>query len=194
MITAKSTLADVCFAVSAALEAHGMSAILTGGSAAAVYAPQAYMSRDADFVLEGDDSLDKVAIALKPIGFLRDGKSRIFVHPTSPFTVDFPKGPLAVGGEYVHETHVIRRRGMRLRILRRTDCIRDRLAHFYFWSDYTALNAAVAVAARNTHKADIDDLRAWTERESPALLQKFAEFERRLRADGKKRQQRASRL
>ena len=137
-----------------------MSAVLTGGSAAALYAPQAYMSHDADFVLEADDPLDNVAIALEPIGFVRDGKSRIFVHPTSPFTVDFPKGPLAVGGEYVHETHVIKRRGTRLHVLTRTDCIRDRLAHFYFWSDYTALNAAVAVAARNTHKADLDVLRA----------------------------------
>ena len=98
MITAKSTLADVCFAVSAALGAHGISAVLTGGSAAALYAPQAYMSHDADFVLDADDPLDIVAIALKSSGFLRDGKSRIFVHPNSPFTVDFPKGPLAVGG------------------------------------------------------------------------------------------------
>ncbi len=102
MITAKSTLADVCFAVSVALEAHGI-------------------------------------------------------------------------------------------VLARTDCIRDRLAHFYFWSDYIALNAAVAVAAPTLTKPDIDVLRAWTERESPALLEKFAEFERRLRLDGKKRPQRASR-
>jgi len=158
-----------------------MSAVLTGGSAAALYAPQAYMSHDADFILVADNPLHKVAIVLEPIGFLRDGKSRIFVHPTSAFTVDFPKGPLAVGGEYVHETHEVERRGVRLRVLTRTDCIRDRLAHFYFWSDYTALNAAVAVAAHNIHKADIDVLRAWTERESPALLEKFDEFERRLR-------------
>ncbi|HWT05148.1 MAG TPA: hypothetical protein VN224_05280 [Xanthomonadales bacterium] len=54
------------------------------------------------------------------------------------------------------------------------------MAHFYFWNDYTALNAAVGVAAHNTLKADIHLLRAWTERKSPALLEKFTEFERRL--------------
>lgn len=159
-----------------------MSGVLTGGSAAALYAPQAYMSHDADFILEADDPLDDVAIALRAIGFQRHGRSRIFVHPNSEFTVDFPKGPLSVAGEYIHETHVLERGGLRLRILTRIDCIRDRLSHFYFWNDYTALNAAVGVAAQNSDEVDIDLLRAWTERESPALLQKFAEFEQRLRS------------
>ncbi|GAC1590809.1 MAG: hypothetical protein NVS3B28_18100 [Candidatus Velthaea sp.] len=60
MITAASTLSDVCFAISAALEARGISSVLTGGSAAALYAPQAYMSDDADFILDTDDPLDEV--------------------------------------------------------------------------------------------------------------------------------------
>jgi hypothetical protein len=160
MITAASTLADDCFAVAAALEAHGMSGVLTGGSAAALYAPQTYMSRDADFILVADNPLAEVAIALGPIGFQRDGRSRIFVHPNSEFTVDFPKGPLSVAGEYIHETHVLEHGDLRLRILTRIDCIRDRLAHFYFWNDYTALNAAVGVAAQNFDGVDIDLLRA----------------------------------
>ncbi|MFY9779018.1 MAG: hypothetical protein WAJ85_00735 [Candidatus Baltobacteraceae bacterium] len=68
MITKESTLADVCCAVSAALESHGMSAILTGGSAAALYAPQSYLSYDADFILEADDPLDDVVAALRARG------------------------------------------------------------------------------------------------------------------------------
>lgn len=180
MITAQSTLADVCFAVGAALDAHGLSNVLTGGSAAAMYAPQAYMSEDADFILDADDSLAAVSIALEPTGFQRVRKSRIFAHPNSTFTVDFPRGPLSVGGDYVRETHVFERGGLRLRILTRNDCVRDRLAHFYFWNDYTALNAAVAVAAQNIDEVSIDGLRSWTERESAALLEKFIEFERRL--------------
>lgn len=181
MITPESTLADICFAVAAALEARGLSAVLTGGSAAALDAPQAYMSDDADFVLDADASLADVAIALEPTGFRRDGKSRIFIHPNSKFTVDFPKGPLSVGGEYIRASRILEHGNHRLRILTRTDCIRDRLAHFYFWNDYTALNAAVGVAAQNVDDVRIDVLRAWTERESPALIEKFAEFEQRLR-------------
>lgn len=181
MITEDSTLEDVSFAVSAALEARGISSVLTGGSAASLYAPQTYMSYDADFVLDRDEPLDEVARALQPTGFHRDGKSRIFYHPKSRFTVDFPKGPLAVGGDYVERTASLTRDGRVLRILTRLDCVRDRLSHFYYWSDYTALNAAVAVAAElDGH--DVESLREWTERESPALLGKFAEFERRLTA------------
>ncbi len=90
-------------------------------------------------------------------------------------------GPLAVGGDYIHETHVLERAGLRLRILTRADCVRYRLAHFYYWNDYTALNAAVGVAADARGEIDLGLLHTWTERESPALLAKFAEFERRLR-------------
>jgi hypothetical protein len=178
MISENSTLADVCFAVSAALEACGIAGVLTGGSAAAVYAPQSYTSNDADFILDNDEPLDKVSAALEPLGFRRDGRSRIFYHPDSKFTVDFPKGPLSVGGDYVSETNVLLRDDVRLRILTRRDCVRDRLAHFYYWNDYTALNAAASVAA-HLSDADIQELRKWTQRESPGLLEKFAEFERR---------------
>ena len=68
MIDKNSTLEDVCFAVSGALSAHDMVAVLTGGSAAALYAPQRYMSYDADFVLEADEPLEAIALALETLG------------------------------------------------------------------------------------------------------------------------------
>jgi hypothetical protein len=184
LIARESTLVDVCFAVASALEAHGISGILTGGAAAALYAPHDYASLDADFILTHDDALRDVAIALRSIGFERIGRSRLFSHPRSQFTIDFPKGPLSVGAEYIHETHVIERKGLRLGVLSRIDCIRDRLAHYYHWNDYTALNAAVGVAAAGAGEVDLDLLRAWTLRESPDLIEKFSEFKRRFAAYG----------
>lgn len=180
MIDASSTLADVCFAVSAALEARGITGVLTGGSAATLYAPQAYMSHDADFILTRDEPLLAAATALAPVGFERYGKSRIFVHAKSEFTVDFPRGPLAVGRDYIHETHILERGDVKLHILTRTDCVRDRLAHFYYWADYTALNAAVSVATSGADHINMEAVRTWTERESPDLLAKLGEFERRM--------------
>jgi hypothetical protein len=91
VIGAESTLADVCFAVSAALRSNDMSGVLTGGSAAAIYAPLVYMSHDADFVLDPDEPLTKVARALESPGFTRHGRSRIFEHPATSYTLDFPK-------------------------------------------------------------------------------------------------------
>jgi len=180
MIDETSTLEDVCFAVSGALAAGNITAVLTGGSAAAVYAPHAYQSLDADFVLDGDEPLDAVARALEPIDFRRYGRSRIFTHARSEFTVDFPKGPLAVGGDYVHERSTLRRGDQQLAILTPVDCIRDRLAHFFFWDDFTALGAAVAVARAHAKADDVERIRRWSERESPAFASKFEEFTRRL--------------
>ncbi len=182
MIGPDSTLADVCFAVAESLRAAGLTAVLTGGSAATLYAPASYQSFDADFVLDVEAPLRVVAAALEPLGFHRSG--RIFAHRKSHYTVDFPRGPLAVGGDYVRETVEIESGGRRLRILSRTDCVRDRLAHYYHWEDFTALNAAVAVAASDPATVDRRSLIDWTERESPAFLEKFAEFERRLAACG----------
>lgn len=51
MITENSTLEDVCFEVATALEDANLPAVLVGGSAATVYAPEQYTSYDADFVL-----------------------------------------------------------------------------------------------------------------------------------------------
>jgi hypothetical protein len=180
MIDARSTLTDVCFAVSAALKDRGIRAVLTGGSAAAVYAPEVYMSHDADFIVDVGD-LNAIDEALTSIGFFRNRRSRIFAHPQSAFTVNFPRGPLAVGGEYVRDSNVINRGEMELRILTPFDCVRDRLAHFYHWNDYTALKAAIGVAASHTSEIDFARLRAWTIHESSDLLPKFEEFKRRLR-------------
>jgi hypothetical protein len=46
-----ATLTDVAFAVCSALDRIGERAVLCGGSAATYYAPDAYQSRDLDFVL-----------------------------------------------------------------------------------------------------------------------------------------------
>jgi hypothetical protein len=54
MIEGGSSLVDVAFAVCTALDRDGITAVLTGGSAATFYAPEAYQSEDADFVLSFD--------------------------------------------------------------------------------------------------------------------------------------------
>ena len=125
MIDGNSSLEDVCFAVSDALRAHGMEAVLTGGSAAALYAP--------------------------------------------------------VAGDYVRQTATLTRGESTLRILTRTDCVRDRLAHFYHWNDYTALDAAVWVAAASPDEIDMALLLEWTRRERREFSAKLGEFTARLR-------------
>ncbi|MCB8931857.1 MAG: hypothetical protein M9921_02635 [Fimbriimonadaceae bacterium] len=52
MIDAAMTLREVAFAVCSALEGNGITAVLTGGSAATLCAPEEYQSRDIDWVTE----------------------------------------------------------------------------------------------------------------------------------------------
>lgn len=184
MIDRTSSLEDVCFAVSAALDKHGIEGVLTGGSAAAIYAPAVNTSMDADFVLDEKPTRAKLVEALAEVGFAPSPAAGMFHHLDSDFTIDFPRGPLAVGGEYIRETRTLERGDLRLRILRPVDCVRDRLAHFYYWDDYHALAAAVVVAGEHCHANDLLDLQAWTERESSPgsdYRPKYEEFQRRLR-------------
>lgn len=169
MIDENSTLEDVCFAVADALERASATAVLTGGSAATLYAPDFYTSLDADFVFRRPLSAKELAHILEPLGYRPAPTRGMFEHGKSHFTLDFPKGPLAVGGDYVRSTATLRRGELELHILTPTDCVKDRLAHFIFWNDATALNAAVAVA-KSTHGREInyDDIEDWVRKESSA--------------------------
>jgi hypothetical protein len=158
-ITARSTLTDVCFEVCTALQRVGFTAVLTGGSAAAFYAPDSYQSRDADFIVmtrgEGGPR------ALADLGYTQHG--RTYEHRENPYTLEFPRGPLAVGDDLIHAWESMRRKDRMLYVLSRTDCVRDRLMWFYTSNDRGALRAAVAVAG--TGSVNVDLVRAWSLRE-----------------------------
>lgn len=73
-----------------ALHHAGFTVVLTGGSAAAFYAPEAYQSKDLDFVITLKGTAGEAA--LRSLGYERKGD--FYVHETSPFSLDFPLGPL----------------------------------------------------------------------------------------------------
>jgi hypothetical protein len=50
-----------------------------------------------------------------------------------------------------------------LRIISPTDCIKDRLAHYYHWGDRQCLQQAILVASR--HKVDLDVIQSWSRAE-----------------------------
>lgn len=158
-IDGSSTLEDVCFEVCTALELAGIVAVLTGGSAATIYAPAVYQSRDADFVITLH--ADGGAGVLSRLGYVERGG--IYEHPHSRYTIDFPRGPLAIGNDLITAWNTLRRGGQSLHILSRTDCVRDRLMWFYVYNDRSALAAALGVAASGA----IDErlIRRWSERE-----------------------------
>ena len=161
MISASSTLPEVAFEVCTALDRAGFVAVLTGGSAATYYAPKAYQSKDLDFVLTLRGEAGEQALA--SIGFKREGD--FYVHERSPFPLEFPPGPLAIGEDLVTTWTTVRRKGRVLHVLSPTDSCRDRLASYLFWNDFSGLEQALAVRRAQRARVDLRAVRAWCRRE-----------------------------
>jgi hypothetical protein len=174
LITAESSLRAVAFEVSTHLSVHRHVAVLSGGSAATVYAPEAYQSSDLDFVMEFFGSRAEMDELVRPLGYERKG--RVYEHTSNVLTLDFPSGPLAVGDERILSWTTLREGEMLLHVITPTDCVRDRLASFIHWNDRAGLDQALAVA--KAQEVNIPLIEGWCRREGGEA--KLREFSRRL--------------
>jgi hypothetical protein len=170
-IDSQTSLRDLAFIVCTALANAGETAVLTGGSAATIYAPEAYESQDLDFIFTHWSTLSNPsAKPLLELGFSQKGS--MYRHPDSAFTLEFPSGPLAVGNEHIVTWSTLRHGDMVLHILNPTDCVRDRLAWFLFNNDYNALEQALAVA--RSQEIDLTIVEHWCVAEGePAKFELF---------------------
>ena len=176
MIGPSSTLEDVAFEVCTALHRLGFVAVLTGGSAATYHAPGAYQSDDLDFVITLQGASGEAA--LQSLGFRRRGQ--FYVHERSRYSLDFPRGPLAIGDDLVTAWSTVLRGDETLHVLTATDSCRDRLASFLFWNDFSGLEQALAVFHARRGEVDLETIRDWCRRERQA--QKFELFAQRAAA------------
>lgn len=156
------------------LQNAGITTTPTGGACVSIWSDGKYVSRDLDFIEEGPVPRRQVKDALAKIGFTE--KHRYFIHPDTEFFVEFPAGPLTVGDERVHEVAIRDTVAGRLRLLSPTDCIKDRLAAFFYWNDKMALEQALLVAT--SQPIDLADLTRWAKAEGET--KKFGEFENAL--------------
>ena len=163
-ITSTSSLEEIAARVSEALEAAGIQAVLGGGAAVTLYSANEYMSTDLDFVTVARNK--EIATIVAELGFVRDGKD--FVHPETPYFLEFPAGPLSFGDRYVDstETTFINTPFGRVRIITPTQCIMDRLAWHIHGPDPQALDQAIMVAKRQD--INWDDIEAWAAAEGVA--------------------------
>ena len=98
---------------------------------------------------------------MEEIGFRE--KNRYFIHPDTQHIIEFPSGPLAVGGEPVKRIEEIKYATGILRVISATDCVKDRLAAYYFWGDKQSLTQAILVAIHN--RIHIREIRRWSQAE-----------------------------
>jgi hypothetical protein len=159
-----------------ALKNAGVTVTLTGGACVAIWSQGKYVSKDLDFIEEGPVPRRKIRGVMKQLGFHEKG--RHFVHPATEFFVEFPTGPLMIGGQRIER--VIKRITIagKLRLLSPTDCVKDRLAAFFHWNDRQSLEQALMVA--QAQPVDFKDIRRWSKSEENDA--KFDIFEQRLSA------------
>lgn len=179
-ITRDSPLREVAFAVCTALDRVGVTAVLTGGGAATLYAPEAIQSFDLDFVLEVYSDENSPSRALEELGFRREGHD--YRHHTSRFQLEFPVGPLAIGDERIEQWSTLREPQGLLHVITPTDSCRDRLAAFFHFRDRSALDQACAVFAAAKKQIDLKKIRNWSKNEGK--LDAFEEFHRHARQGG----------
>lgn len=170
----RSSLTQVVMCVGAALESARIHAVLTGGACANFYSSGAYLSNDADFVLTGTVTRAELDEAMRTVGFSRVRDH--YRHPTAPFVVEFPAGPLAIGRDHTLRPRLITSANGRVRLLSATDSCRDRLAQFYFWRDKQGLRSAVEIAIQR--RVDMTAIRSWSVSEE--CLEKFEQFKQAL--------------
>ena len=177
-ISADSTLAEVALTVAAALTRHGIRAVLTGGACVSIYTDGAYVSQDADFVIQTAAAglQKKVDDALATVGFVRNNDR--YVHKRTEFYVEFPPGPLSIGDDLDIRPVELQAGGGTALLLSPTDCCRDRLAAFYFWDDRQSLERAVDVALHRD--VNLRVIKAWSIAER--RREKYEEFVRELRS------------
>lgn len=184
-IAKRTPIRDVALAVGGALAEAGIRAVLTGGACASIHSSGRYLSADLDFVLEGRVQVSDLDRAMARVGFVRQGNR--YLHPRSPLWVEFPRGPLAIGGDLdLHPIQLETSESPTL-ALSPTDSCRDRLAAFYHWNDRQSLGVAVEIASR--HELDLDLVRRWSAKEGHAV--RFEEFLLELQRQAPRRRERA---
>src|SRR5436853_2415561 len=81
------SLVEVAAAVATHLKTHGIEVVVVGGSAITSHVPAVYTSVDVDFAVTSGINRRKITLALGKLGFQQHG--RIFVHPGTPYSLDF---------------------------------------------------------------------------------------------------------
>jgi hypothetical protein len=155
----KMTQAELAAYVQSYLQKKGITVILSGGAAVAIYTVNIFVTADIDLIDVYFADRKKIIAAMKEIGFSE--KNRYFIHPDTKHIVEFPPGPLSVGEEPVRRIDEIKFSTGILRVISPTDCVKDRLAAYYFWNDQQSLAQAILVAKHS--RISINEIKRWSQ-------------------------------
>ena len=170
----RMTQAELAAYVQTYLRTKGISVVLSGGAAVAIYTGNKYVSADIDFIDVSFTARNKIKAAMKEIGFSE--KNRYFIHPDTSQIVEFPPGPLSVGEEPVKRVIEMKFSTGILSVISATDSVKDRLAAYYFWNDQQSLAQAILVAKNS--RISISEIKRWSQ--TTGNLKEFEIFHKKL--------------
>ncbi|MFD1216432.1 hypothetical protein [Microbulbifer celer] len=160
------TRLELAALIAETLKKAGINVVLSGGSCVSIYSSENYVSKDLDFIDISLKSNRQIAKAIQSLGFENQPKnSRHFIHPDTELSVEFPSAPLTIGDEYIPSSAVnsIATEHGTLRLLTPTDCVKDRLANYYYFGDKQCLEQALLVA--RAHPVNLASLQRWHDNE-----------------------------
>ena len=179
-INQTTTMKDLAAIVSEALDAAGIVATLSGGSAVSAYTENRYESEDLDFVTAA--LLEELKPVLEPLGFVHTGSPRlsVFEHPATRWYLEFPPAPLTFGGTYIDASDcaVLPTPAGNIRVITATHSVMDRLIAAASWHDVPSLEQAVLVATHQSEAIDWKQVDEWVEAEGIATAREVIEFYR----------------
>src|SRR5258708_5354084 len=99
-INGNTSLLELGAIVCDALRKDGIDAFLSGGAVVSIYTENKYQSYDLDFVTIAERR--KIHEVMIRIGFHRT-ESRLYTHPRTKFSVEFPGAAFLIGDQPIHE-------------------------------------------------------------------------------------------
>jgi len=152
--------AELAALVQRKLRDNGIDEILSGGSCVSIYTNERYVSMDLNMIHTSllAPRRNTIRKVLQQLGFSEEG--RYFKHPDTELFVEFPSGPPSVGEEPVGTIDERMESTGILRLLSPTECVKDRLASYYYFHDEQCLKQAVLVTQEN--RVDLSEVRRWS--------------------------------
>ncbi len=161
---AELPLGELAALICSTLQANGVRATLSGGACAQIYSAGMCVTGDLDFVvnyLVPGKQEREIEAAMTSLGFRRSG--RLYECDSITYAVEFPPGPLGIGEQW--QIQPVERSfptGV-LSLLSPTDCVKDRLACFFYAGDRQCLRQALLVCQHND--VDLQEVRRWARQE-----------------------------
>ncbi len=152
------SLGELAALVSTHLDSKGIPCVLSGGACVTIYTQGRYLFYDLDFIERFTISRKELKNTMSELGFYEE--NRYFKHHDTEFFIEFPAGPLSIGSEPVKKIEELSFETGILFLLSPTDCVKDRLAAYYFWNDRQALEQAKLVS--ENQPIDLDEIRRWS--------------------------------